>query len=292
MAGCRQGDFRVSENKHYQDRGYQVFRGALPLNLVNAVADQAREFVSYEGKVIRQDGSFAPHDFFPGTRLIRNSPANMHLPLPGEQAPLSNALRDLVSSRALADCLKKLDGAQHYNVHQSLLFYAGQTTGMHIDSWSVDTAPHGFSHTLWIPLQDIEPNTGSIAVVPWPQTKLVTEKDLGLPESGSHRERHDRYHTALTERILSERPEVIATYLRRGDFVVWSSLTPHLSLMSNPFPRERLSLQVLMLPAHRTRGTFVDQPTQWFADRTIRINDSFSFYVPENITEAFGIRAD
>lgn len=282
----------MSESKHYKDSGYQVFRGALPVNLVNAVADRAREFVDYRGDVIRQNGSFSPHDYFPGTRLIRNSPANMHLPLPGEQAPLSTALRDLVSSRALAECLKKLDGATHYNVQQTVLFFAGQTTELHIDSWSVDTAPHGFSHTVWIPLQDIEPNTGSIAVVPWPLGKVVTEQELGLPESGDNTERYVRYHAALNEKILSERPEVIATYLHRGDFVVWTSLTPHLSLISNPFPRERLSLQVLVVPAHRTRGTFLNQPTQWFADRTIRVNDDFSFYVPENITETFGIRAD
>jgi ectoine hydroxylase-related dioxygenase (phytanoyl-CoA dioxygenase family) len=282
----------VSESKHYQDRGYQVFRGALPLKLVDAVAELARKFIDYGGNAIRQNGSFASHDFFPGTKLIRNSPANMHLPLPDEQAMLSAALRELVSSQALAACLRKLDGAKHYNVHQSLLFYVGQTTEMHIDSWSVDTAPHGFSHTLWIPLQDIDPNSGSIAVVPWPQGKVITEKELGLPETGTHRERHDRYHSALKEKILSERPEVIATFLRRGDFVAWTSLTPHLSLISNPFPRERLSLQVLVVPAHHRRGTFVDQPAEWFADRTIRINDDFSFYVPENITETFGIRAD
>jgi hypothetical protein len=287
-----QGDLRVSESKHYQDRGYQIFRGMLPPDLVNAVADRARQLVSYSGNVIRQNGTFSAHDFFPGTQLIRNSPANMHLPLPGELALLSTALRDLLSSQALAECLKKLDGAQHYNVHQTLVFYAGQTTEMHIDSWSVDTAPHGFAHTLWIPLQDIDPNSGSVAVVPWPRGKVVTEKELGLPASGDNTERYVRYHAALNERILSERPEVIATFLRRGDFVVWSSLTPHLSLISNPLPRERLSLQVLVVPAHRTRGTFVHQPAQWFADRTIRINDNFSFYVPENVTEIFGIRAD
>ena len=186
-----QGDLRVSESKHYQDRGYQIFRGMLPPDLVNAVADRARQLVSYGGNVIRQNGTFSAHDFFPGTQLIRNSPANMHLPLPGEQAPLSTALRDLLSSQALAECLKKLDGAQHYNVHQTIVFYAGQTTEMHIDSWSVDTAPHGFAHTLWIPLQDIDPNSGSVAVVPWPRGKVVTEKELGLPASGDNTERYD-----------------------------------------------------------------------------------------------------
>jgi hypothetical protein len=51
-------------------------------------------------------------------------------------------------------------------------------------------------------------------------------------------------------------------------------------------------LQVLVVPAHQRRGTFVHQPAEWFADRTIRINDNFSFYVPENVTEAFGVHAD
>ena len=43
---------------------------------------------------------------------------------------------------------KKLDGAEHYTIPQTLLFFAAQTTGLHLDSWALDTAPVISPHTL------------------------------------------------------------------------------------------------------------------------------------------------
>src|SRR4029453_12743349 len=133
--------------RHYRKRGYQVFRGVFPADEISAIAAQARQVTAHAGKLNRQDGVFAANDFFPGTKLIRNPPLNLHLALSNELRPLSEALKKLVTSPALARRLRELDGADHYHISQTLLFFAAQTTGFHLDSWAIDTVPHGGAHT-------------------------------------------------------------------------------------------------------------------------------------------------
>lgn len=267
-----------SERRHYEQRGYQVFRAAFPSGEIAAIADLARTLVPpYGGEIRRQDGSFAVNEFFSGTDVLKNSLLQAHLSLPPGLEPLSAKLRALVTSPALADRLQRLDGAAHYTVDQTILFFAAQTTEIHIDSWSVDTAPRGHLHTVWIPLQDLNIRSGIPSVIPWPNRKVATESELGIEQPRACRsERYAAYHRALVERLCAASPEAVTPLLRKGDFIVWSSLTPHFTLPSFPFPIERLSLQVLVRPSHLPWGTFIDQPSRQAPERLERINERFS----------------
>ena len=281
-----------AERDHYRQDGYHVFRGAFDRAKIEAIATLARGVADYEGKLLRQDGSLSINEFVPGTRLIRNSLANPHLPLNRDLAPLSAALGELLASQALVDRLRLLDDAKSYIIHQVLCFYTAQTTELHIDSWSVDTAPRGYSHTVWIPLQDVTYRSGVPAVLPWPQGKYLSEEDLGVSGDGSVAERYERYHRAFERKLLDDRPEICTAPLKKGDFFVWTSLTPHLTLPSMPHPQERLSLQVLIKPTHVRRGTFLDQPEAWFPERAMRVHDSIYFYIPGNVHTDFGIEGN
>jgi hypothetical protein len=279
-------------NEQYQQRGYKVFRKALPLGTVNALADLARGLGSYGGEILRQNGQLEINDVFPGTQLIRNSVLNAHLPISESMKPVYAALRALITSPALAARLRELDNAEHYTIHQTLLFFAAQTTSLHLDSWALDTAPRGFAHTLWIPLQDMDFKSGLPCVIPWPQGKVVTEAELGWTGDGPYGERYDYYQRALSEKLLGNSPEIETSLMRKGDFIVWSSLTPHFTLPSQPFPTERLSLQVLLRPAHHRWGNFIDQPIDHPTKRVIRITDRFSYFISEDICRDYGIAGD
>ena len=277
-------------DRQYQEFGYKVLRGVLPKDVVDALAETVRRLVvPHQGALLRQDGRMAPHDFFPGTTLIRNPLANAHLPMSQAMEPLESTLAEVVTAPQLAEALRKLDAANHYNIHQTLLFFAAQTTELHIDSWGFDTSPHGFAHTLWIPLQDMTPGSGLPSVIPWPRGKVVTEADLGLPSNGSTAERYERYHRALTERLMADSPEVTTAVVHRGDLIIWTSLTPHLTLPARHYPSERLSLQVLLRPLHARWGDFIDQPSDHPTNRHIRKTDRFSYFVNERISHDFGI---
>jgi hypothetical protein len=265
------------ESRHYRRRGYQVFRKAFPSSQISAIAEMACRLVPpYAGKLRRQDGSFAANEFFPGTQLVRNSPLHPHLPLPAGLEPLSSALHALVTSSALGERLKLLDGAEHYIIHQTVLFFSAQTTELHLDSWSVDTAPLGRSHTVWIPLQNLDHRSGIPSVIPWPRGHAVTERELGLQEVGTRDERYSRYHQALQAKLLSRSPEAVTPLLGMGDFVIWSSLTPHFTLPAQSFPAERLSLQVLIRPADNRWGDFLGQPFDRTSVQLQRVSERFS----------------
>ena len=283
--------FRRNEaRQHYRQSGYQVFRSVLPRAHVDALATLVRDVIApYRGLIQRQNGNMEEHDFFPGTSLIRNSLADAHLPISEAMRPVERALTTLLTSSELATVLQRLDGAEHYNIHQTLLFFAAQTTELHIDSWALDTAPRGFAHTLWIPLQDMDMRAGLPSVVPWPIGKVVTEEELGLSTNCPPGERYGRYQTALAKKVLSDRPEIVTAPVCKGDLIVWSSLTPHLTLPSLPFPAERLSLQVLLRPIHLRWGSFTDQPRHHPTNRHIRMTDHFSYFVHEYISRDYGI---
>lgn len=279
-------------NGQYQKRGFHVFRKALPFAEVQTLADLARDLISYPNEILRQNGELEANEFFPGTQIVRNPVLNAHLPISEAMKPIYAALGAVITSPALAAGLRDLDGAEHYTIHQTLLFFAAQTTSLHLDSWALDTAPRGFAHTLWIPLQDMNFKSGLPCVIPWSQGKVVTEAELGCTGEGPFGERYDHYQRALSDKLFGDSPEVVLSLVRKGDFIVWSSLTPHFSLPSQPFPTERLSLQVLLRPAHHRWGNFIDQPPDHPTKRVIRMTDRFSYFISEDICRDYGIAGD
>jgi hypothetical protein len=278
--------------RQYDESGYCLFREGLPPDEIGALHDTAYDLVTpYRGKILRRNGKLEFNEFFPEpafqhwgtdhgtyTVLVANPLLNGHISLPEGLEPLSAAMRALITSPAVYERLTALDGAEHYTIHQTILFIAVQTTAIHLDSWTLDTAPHGFAHTLWIPLQDMDHESGVPCVIPWPRSKIVTEMELGLTDSDlSFGERYDRYHQAFSKKLMASGPDVATSFMRKGDFIVWSSLTPHCTLPSRPRYIKRLSLQVLLRPTHLRWGNFVIQPTQWTPDRVEQVSDRFSF---------------
>jgi hypothetical protein len=278
--------------RQYDESGYCLFRGAMPADEISALHDTAHDLVTpYRGKILRQNGKLEFNQYLPEpayqhwgtdhggyTVLVANPLLNGHISLPEGLEPLSAALRALITSPALYDRLTELDGAEHYTIHQTILFVAAQTTAIHLDSWTLDTAPHGSAHTVWIPLQDMNYESGVPCVIPWPRQKLVTEAELGVAASDlPFGERYDRYQQALSRKLLDSGPDVATSFMRKGDFMVWSSLTPHCTLPSRPRYTKRLSLQVLLRPTHLPWGNFVIQPPQWTPDRAEQVSDRFSF---------------
>ena len=281
---------RNDARQHYRQFGYHVFRSVLPRAPVDALAALAGDVIApYRGPIQRQSGKLEVHDYFPGTSLIRNSLADAHLPISEAMRPVELALTALLTSTELAAVLQKLDGAEHYTIHQTLLFLAVQTTELHIDSWVLDTAPHGLAHTLWIPLQNMDMRAGLPGVVPWPLGKAVTEAELGLSPSCPPAERYGRYQAALARKVLADRPETVTVPVCKGDLIVWSSLTPHLTLPSLPFPAKQLALQVNLRPTHLRWGSFLDQPKGHPTNRHIRMTERFSYFVHENISREYQI---
>lgn len=270
----------------YRQRGYHVFRNALPVESVNALANLVHSHIRYRQEpLLRHDGSFSTHRYAQGTELIQNSLMDCHLPFTTAMQPVETALASLIASPAVASHLRQLDGAAHYTIHQTIFFFIAQATDLHFDGWGFDTSPRGHVHTLWIPLQDMSHRSGLPSVIAWEQGKILSEADLGLSSENESAGRYERYHNAFIERVMRGSPELTTCMLRKGDFMVWSSTTPHLSLPAFERPVERMSLQVLLRPSHLAWGNFFNQPTEIWHGRYINPSSDFSYLVKPEYTD-------
>ena len=138
----------------------------------------------------------------------------------------------------------------------------------------------------------ISATSGVPMVAPWPVGKVITEADLGLPSEGAIAERYKRYHDALIGHVFKDRPEMVTAVVRKGDILVWTSLSPHLTMPAKHFPAKRLSLQVLVRPSHLRHGTFCHQPDEFHTSRMIRVSDRIGYSVSEDIAKTYGIDGD
>ena len=156
-------------NEQYKKHGYQLFRSALPIDAVTTLSDMAYGLITpYRGEIRRQDGRFAINEFHPAIDAGEEfDTQRTSFPSRRSHAAFPCAARAHYLF-GIFERLHELDGAEHYTIHQTIIFIAAQSTVPHLDSWSMDTAPHGFAHTVWIPLEDMDYLSGFPAVVPWP----------------------------------------------------------------------------------------------------------------------------
>jgi hypothetical protein len=234
----------------YRANGYAVFRSVLPLAVLDALGDAIRtELEPYDGPLVRHYGEPASHRHAADGRIL-NAVGHPHLaPLPR----FRKASLDAYCHRAVAECLRELDSRGSYAFQGAILFFVSPLTTLHDDSWSCDTFPHGGAFTVWIPLEDTEPSAGPPFVVSWPVDRFLTAADLGIefpPEDtpGWSSIAQERYREALEQRVKRDGLSLTVPTLRRGDLIVWGSLTPHGSLPGHPIDRSRLSLQGIYRP--------------------------------------------
>ena len=92
----------------YQQRGYHVFRNALPAELVNALAGLVHSHIRHRQEpLLRHDGSFSTHQYARDTELIQNSLMDCHLPVHDAMRPVETALASLIASPEAASRLRQ-----------------------------------------------------------------------------------------------------------------------------------------------------------------------------------------
>lgn len=245
--------------RRYDRNGYAIVRGGLDRAAVQRLGALVRERLpTYGGEIARG---------------VNGSPMNMHIAAPADLAEVRDALQAVIFSDAMFRTLRGLDGERHYTIHQTLIFLASPACDLHIDGWGVDTVPRGFAHTAWIPLEDLQPEAGLPACVPWRRGRVFSN---GAARGGvlpGHGEDYVHFHDALIEQ-LGDRPTVTAP-LRAGDVFAWASLTPHKSPPGNG--GSRLALQVLIRPSRLPHGTYRMQPRRRPAYRVVEVDERFAY---------------
>lgn len=219
----------------YDRDGYAIVRGALDRAAVLRLGELVRHHLRDRSDVATG---------------VRGSPINLHEAWPDDLAEVAGALRRLIFSEAMFRALRRLDGEDHYTVHQTLIFLKAPGCAVHIDGWGIDTEPQGYASTAWLPLEDLQPAAGLPSVIPWPRGRVL--RDAELRKDPAISDDYLQYHDALARHV--EVATTITAPLSAGDAFIWGSLTPHLTLP--PDGSSRLSLQVLLRPTRLPYRSF------------------------------------
>jgi Phytanoyl-CoA dioxygenase (PhyH) len=258
----------------YEANGYYVFRNALPRSRIQSISDiVAKEITGSNQPMLRHpSNAYEPHryasDEDTGRKLILNALSDPHRQ--AETVSLGSAILDLVCTPEVANRLTAIDGAGRYTIHQTILFFAPPLTDLHLDGWGLDTDPPGGAYTLWIPLESVDLRNGPICVSPCRPKEFLTPDQLGIDSmpvtEDGNRSAYWIYHNAIVKRIYEQGASFILPQFSAGDFIVFSSLTPHATLPSHGNGRSRMAIQVLVRPSAsrwaaflpRTRGEVMD----------------------------------
>ena len=260
---------RIGHREFFARYGFTVFQNALSLSAINeTVARIERHVIPYEGELLRQGNRYESHnrggDRTPNDPMIINAILNAHRINTDVLADFPDQLLNLVCHPDIAAGLSEIDPRPPFTLHQTLLFFTSPHTALHIDSWGIDTIPPGYAYTVWVPLEDVNIRSGPPYLVPWKVGNLITLEEFGLSlpletETGTS-ERESSYHSyneALEEHVRKQGPDPFTYLAKKGDILVWSSLTPHGSWGSISGGWTRLSVQTLFRPTSLPWGNFI-----------------------------------
>jgi ectoine hydroxylase-related dioxygenase (phytanoyl-CoA dioxygenase family) len=245
-------------SSEFEERGFCVLRNILPNAAVSNVHAAIRdEIFTCEKALLRHPSGQREQNVWAerldGTRFVANSLMNPHLQKDCRRT--GSAIIDLLGGEALADRLSAIDGNHSYLLWQTILFFRSPGTGIHVDGWGTDTVPSGGQFTLWIPLEDVSPENGPIGVFPWRPAAGVSLAAAGLADCAEEsRAVFETYQGEITRQVLDRRLDCIVPIVRARDVIVFSSVTPHVSMPPRHDRMSRFAIQAIVVPAAAELG--------------------------------------
>lgn len=210
---------QTSIAERFAAEGYVVLPGAMPADLIDQVLLAQRASRRNPLLIFRGQGvvGYERARWNPQGQMVR-SIQNPHLL--GLVPRLSSAIRRLVFSGPMAEALSACTGQFCWVNWQTMLFDRSVGTDIHLDSWFLDTKPHGHLIGTWIALEDIHPDSGPFLIYPRSHQLAVSAHMAGLVNLN---QRRTELCGALDQASIKPR----SLLLRKGDLVLWNSLVAH-----------------------------------------------------------------
>ena len=210
---------------YYLRNGYVVVNGCISLEDCDLITDcWQNEIKKYRGYLVRQSNSIPQKNIFNSRNWIMNSLQNIQT-LSQKKLPKLRNLYDekIVDNVLISKMINAFLNTSRSRIVQSMYFEGNTNTEPHQDSYYLDDEEIGRMAACWIALEDIDWNAGRFYVCP-----------------GSHLD--DAFNTNKKEYLSKEinfvekikttlkNYEIRAPFLKKGDILVWNSLTIHGSL--------------------------------------------------------------
>ena len=210
---------------YYLSNGYVVVNGCISLEDCDLISDSwDNEIKKYRGYLVRQSNGIPQKNIFNSKGWIMNSLQNIQT-LSKKKLPKLRNLYDqkIVDNFLLSKMINVFLSTSRSRIVQSMYFEGNTNTQPHQDSYYLDDEEIGRMSACWIALEDIDWNAGRFYVCPGSHRSdgfEINKKEYLFQESN--------YIEKI--RTILNHYEIRAPFLKKGDILVWNSLTIHGSL--------------------------------------------------------------
>jgi phytanoyl-CoA hydroxylase len=227
---------------YFEREGFILVRGKLPAGLCTEAVEAFRREVLPERFAYFERHASGRHE-----RHVYTEAGFMKYPIMNLQdisrrryPQFRRCGLDLLTQPAIQQAIRVLCGEPGHVVH-TMYFDGNQHTWAHRDGHYIDARQPGRMIGVWVAAEDIDPDAGRFFVLPRSHTMPVPGEQ-GDPNGAD-------YKTAMAHFVRHGPLECVAPVMRRGDFLLWSSLTIHGSLPTGNARCARRSFTAHYVPA-------------------------------------------
>lgn len=228
---------------HLAREGYAVIRGLASHSDIDEAIGAFEADVRPSGRsfVRHASGKLEPHVFTQAGHMLYPI-MNPHDLADDAFARFANASLDVLASERVGAVFEALFDEPGKLTH-TMFFDGNQVTWAHHDSYYVDSTRVGAMVGLWVAAEDIQPAAGRFYVYPRSHALPTWVIGRDFPDPNG-----DEYKALVLETIRTEHLTCYAPALRKGDAILFSSLTIHGSLPTLEPAHSRRSLTAHYVP--------------------------------------------
>jgi phytanoyl-CoA hydroxylase len=264
--------------KYYDENGYVVLRGLLPLDQCDrATASFEAEVKPFGGFLYRQTSGSPERHVFTNEGFMLNPILSVQSLDRRHFADFRRAGLDLLTHGGMQRAVSTILGEPGKLV-QSMYFDGNPVTWPHQDTYYLDAEEIGRMTAAWIAAEDIAPGAGRFFV--YPKSHLIDmAKNGGKFDIAFH---HERYKELVKQVIREQGLACRAPALSKGDVLFWAAKTIHGSLRTTEPTRSRRSFTAHFIP---DRSRFLQFQTRIKPLKTELVN-GMRVHHPKDLSQA------
>jgi len=225
---------------YYQNQGYYIFRKLVSAELIDALlAEYPSKILASRDCFFRQSSNRWETNKISSYGYCKESFLDIH-DYPNYPS-VSEAVMHIFCSDQVKEALTILTESQEHNLMQSMLFDMNTTTPPHQDWYYLDSIPNGHLLAGWFALE-VHEEAGRFYVLP--KSHMI---DFDLTED--EKIANAPYVAKLKKYLDTNKDDIYAHALQKGDVLFWNSRTIHGSTETLNFQYSRKSLTAHYLPS-------------------------------------------
>jgi phytanoyl-CoA hydroxylase len=234
---------------YFIENGYAVLSGVIPSADCDLIRDLWNSEVKpFKGKIYRQTTAKLERHCYNEAGWVMNPIINLQSLDPRFFLKTRKvAIERIISATNLSKFFRLLFN-ERPKIVQSMYFEGNSATWEHQDSYYLDSESLGTMAAAWIAIEDIAPKAGRFFVCP--RSHLFDWERQSSENNIAYK--HDVYVQSVVNKMKSEKFEVRAPALRKGDVLFWNAYTIHGSLDTQDPVSSRSSVTCHAIPeSHR-----------------------------------------